>query len=637
MTFYEVTFGETACLPRVGTVEEKTTAADGAFTLTGVQAANPRQGAFIVAQGGGLALGWATWEMQVDERFDIVLSEPKELGGDVVDEAGRPVADAEVSIAAAMMGKGHDLRTLELPGLLTTTTDKNGRFLFANMPREATFEFLVRKPGRATLSTIMQATPGTLSPSLSFARSASAGSRYQFSPGQTGIRLILPPEARIEGVVVEKMSGKPVGGTKVIARPSPGQDGFLSFESVSTAADGTFRIGGLAADHWFVQVETTGERMGEWAAQAVQLSLKSGETKGGIRLELTKGGVIEVLVADSAAKPVGNTNVDVRHTHREGFFGGTTNENGLARIRVPAGQYRISGLDKWGHVSDVNNEPITIEEGETKRIRCVLDPVSTVVGIVRDEGGNPLAGVKVEVTPVGREAVLTDSDGRFAVGWYAGLGGPQATRFILVARDPARNLAEIMEIDQRTGTLDLTLKGGVIFTGTVLNQEGRPLAGAHIQVSVRALSRGVPLGVIGQAITAEDGKFEVTAIPAGRRYVITATAPGYGPSSMSIDALSKKGSRQDVGQLKLALANLSISGIVVDIHNKPVAGAFIFTAGGDLRTRSDVRTDTDGKFVITGIKPGSILVIASTRGAEPMHGSVWAEGGATNVRIIVSR
>ncbi len=263
-------------------------------------------------------------------------------------------------------------------------------------------------------------------------------------------------------------------------------------------------------------------------------------------------------------------------------------------------------------------------------------PVPKVTGTVRDEAGNPLVGVKAEVTPLGREAVVTDADGRFVVSWYAELAERQVTTFLLVARDPARNLAEVVEVDRRTGNLDLRLKPGLIFTGTVLDHEGKPLAGARTEVSVGVANRNVPLGLVERAITGKDGTFEVKAIPPGRRYVVAATAAGYGQSVVSIDASHTKNGRQDIGQLKLVLANLSVSGIVVDAHNKPVADAMIFTAGGDLRTRTDVRTDADGKFVISGIRSGSILGIASTRGPAPLHGSVWTEGGATDVRIVVS-
>jgi protocatechuate 3,4-dioxygenase beta subunit len=636
VTFYRMAYTETVSLPKVEIIQEKKTGRDGAFSLIVARHGDSYRPDFIVARKEGLSLGWAMVRTQADQRFDIVLGEPKNLGGEVVDEKGQPIVDAEVSIGLAMMGKVQDQHLLVAPAFLATKTDRNGHFLFANMPADGTFEFRVWKAGRVTLDTLAQAAFSASTPVSDIAQVASGRNKCQFSPGQTGIKLTLPLAARVEGMVVEKISGKPVGRAKVTAQATQRQDGFLPPDPVTTAEDGTFHIGGLAAGRWSVQLGTNRGRVAEREEEEVQVSLRAGETKSGVRLELTKAGTIEVLVVDGGGKPVGKADVDVHHIQRDQSFGGSTDENGIARIRVPSGQYRISGLHKRGYISDVRDEQSTVEEGKTKQVRSVLIATPEVTGTVRDEGGNPLAGIRVEVTPAGREPVVTGADGRFVVGWYAGLGGPQITSLLLVARDPTRNLAEIAEVDERTGSLDLILKPGVILTGTVLSQKGSPLAGARVEVLVRGPDRTVPLGLIEQVSTAENGTFEVKAVPPGRRCVVTATAAGYGSSDVSVDASDMKGNRYDIGQLKLVLADLSISGTVVDVHDKPVAGAVIFTAGGDLRMHTGIQTDADGKFVIKGVSSRPILLIASTRGPAPMHGSVWTEGGAIDVRIVVS-
>jgi len=635
VTLYGMMYSEEMSLPKVERLQEKTTGDDGAFSLATVQGANPYRPGFIMARKEGLALGWAMVRTQADQRFDIVLGEPKELAGDVVDEKSEPIADVEVSIGLAMMGKVEDQHLLVAPAFLATKTDHNGHFLFANMPANATFEFRVWKAGRVTLDTLAQAAFSASTVS-NIAQVASGRNKCQFSPGQTGIRLTLPLEARVEGMVVEKISGKPVRRANVTAQATQRQNGFLPPDPVTTAEDGTFYINGLAAGTWSVQLGTNRRRVPEREEEAVQVTLRAGETKSGVRLELTTAGTIEVLVVDGGGNPVGKADVDVHHIQRDRSFGGSTDENGLARIRVPSGQYCISGLHKRGYVPEGREEPITVGDGETKQVRCVLIAAPTVTGAVRNEAGNPLAGIKIEVTPAGGEPVVTGADGKFVVGWYAGLGGPQTTTSILVARDPTRNLAEIAEVDERTGSLDLRLKPAVIISGTVLNQEGKPLAGARVQVFVRVADRGVPMGLIEQVGTAENGTFEVKAVPSARQCVVTATAAGYGSDNISVDVSNMKGNRYDVGQLKLALADLSISGVVVDVHDKPVAGAIISTAGGDLRIHAGIRTDADGRFVVKGVSPDLILVIATTRGPAAKHGSVRTKGGATDVKIVVS-
>ncbi len=272
-----------------------------------------------------------------------------------------------------MMGKGEGWRVLELPSFLDTKTDENGRFLFANMPAEATFEFRVRKLGRVTVDTLTQATFGDSSATSNVAQTDSGEIRLQFSPGQPGIRLTLPLEARIEGVVVEKISSTPVAGVKVTAGFDQFEEGFLPPDPVTTAEDGTFSIGGLIAGRRTLQLAMTRGQAAEWAAEPVEISLGAAETRSGVRLELTRGGVIEVLVKNSEGRPVGQAGLRVCRVERDRWFRGVTDEKGLARMRIPSGQYRVAAPIKPGYALQTKEEQVSIGEGETKRVEFVLE------------------------------------------------------------------------------------------------------------------------------------------------------------------------------------------------------------------------------------------------------------------------
>jgi hypothetical protein len=247
VTLYQMIYAEAATSPNPQVVDEKNTGADGTFSLVVPQDRDPRKASYIVARKEGLSLGWIPWRMQGKQRSEIQLGEAKDLAGQVVDEKGQPVAGAEVRIAAITRGTPEDRRYLATPDFLCPKTDSNGRFLFANMPAEATFEFTVEKPGRATI--------GTLD------RTTYRGGKYQFAPGQSDIKLTLPLEARIEGVVIEKTSGKPAGGVTVVAMPDSRLSMLLSPKTVTTAEDGAFRIGALTAGAYVVQLPTYRERI----------------------------------------------------------------------------------------------------------------------------------------------------------------------------------------------------------------------------------------------------------------------------------------------------------------------------------------------------------------------------------------
>jgi hypothetical protein len=621
MAVYQMIYTGTGSLPITEVLGQKNTGADGTFTLTVTPKSDSYVSGYVVARKEGLALGWAAWRAQVQEQLDIILGEPKDLAGEAVDEQGRPLADVEVHVALGMMGKPEERRHLSAPGFLTAKTDANGRFVFTALPAEATFELWAEKPGRATVGT--------------FDRMTYRGIRYQLSPGQTGIRLTLPPEALIEGVVVEKESGKPAAGVRLMAESDPRPVGVPGQPAI-TAQNGTFRMGGLAPAVYVVRLASAIQvQMAEWVAEPVRVSLKAGETRGNIKLQLAKGSIIEVLVKDAAGKPVADALASLRHVAREKSTGGSTDPNGLARLRVLPGRYSFLGASKNGYSRRMSQEEVTVEEGETKRIESTLNPLPKVAGVVRDQAGNPVAGVRVEVKPSGQEETVTDPSGKFEVSWDPLSRNSGRTTLAVVARDRTRNLAEAVEMEEQGGNVDVELRPGLTLTGTVLDHEGKPLPGAGIWVMLFVSTWGSTLGR-GESPTGPDGRFEVNALPPERKYRVTARADGYGNQNIMVEASDFQDNRYDMGGFKLPLANLSITGVVVDSNDKPVAGARVYGFGEGQPDLREMRTDAGGKFIIKGVCTGPILLQATLEGPTRRSGQAQTEGGATDLRIVIS-
>jgi len=153
--------------------QELATDEDGAFTIKTETSSNELSAqAIILAQKEGLALGWANWRLRENLDVEIKLGQAKILAGTVVDEAQKPIADAEVGIAFMIVRTDREPRYLVgnmLQELLTVRTNTEGKFSFGSIPIEATAEFLVKKPGRATVST--------------FNPQNYQGQSLQFSPG----------------------------------------------------------------------------------------------------------------------------------------------------------------------------------------------------------------------------------------------------------------------------------------------------------------------------------------------------------------------------------------------------------------------------------------------------------------------
>ncbi len=626
VTLYRTTLAPISKRPRVERVEEKTTGADGAFAFTAARDSETYRAGCIVVRKEGRAIGWAAWPMREDhQKTDIMLGDPKELTGVVVDEAGKPIAAAAVSVALALIGREEDRRYLsvwEAPEVLNTKTDNGGRFVFAQMPAEATFEFFVRKPGWATV--------WTLKDSYGYREG-----KCQFAAGQAGIKLTLSPEAKIMGTVVEKATGQPVAGIQVSAKPE--QDAHpTTAEPVASAPNGSFSIGDLPGGSYSVQLAP--QEPAAWVAEPVRVSLPAGAAKSDVTLQLTKGGVLEVLVKEGAGgKPVEKATVNVRDPVRDQYLGGQTNAAGLAQIRVLPGPYEIWGAYKPGYSQQRQQQPVEIKDGETKRIEYTLAPSPRVAGVVRDGAGNPLSGVRLAILPHNsRDEKTTDSDGKFEMSWDPGSWGPGGTTFVLVARDTTRNLGAIEELDEQMGTLDVRLQPGLVLAGKVLNHEGKPLADARLRVVLRVSNWGAFLGQEQEEKTAQDGTFEIKAIPPQRQYIITALAEGYGKHEVRVDALEAKDNRMALGEFKLLLADLTLSGVVVDTNDQPVAGAEVYADGESQPEQPNVLTDSQGKFVIAKVCAGPIRLGASVRPPDRRYGSIETEGGATDVKVVVS-
>ncbi|MCH8119238.1 MAG: carboxypeptidase regulatory-like domain-containing protein [Planctomycetes bacterium] len=621
---YKLTVSPETLSYDVKLAQELATKEDGAFTIkTETSSDEFSAQAIILAQKEGLAMGWANWVLRDNLDVEIKLGQAKVLAGTVVDEAQKPIADTEVVIAFMIVGTGRESRYLMgnmLQELLTVRTNTEGRFSFGSIPAEATAEFLVKKPGRATVST--------------FPPENYQGRSLQFSPGQTDIKLTQPIEAKIEGMVVEKASGKPVAGIKIRVSRVRNQPNF-GLKPVVSKEDGTFSANALAGGKHILKIVSPMGKLADWITEPVEVLTETGKTKSGVKMELSKGGLLEVVITEAVSKqPVEQARVSIRQQASNKYFGALSNEDGIARIRLMPGEYQMSGVYKQGYSRQRQQETITIEDGKTARIECQLVDQPKITGVVRDEKDKPVQGVKLKVCPTGGQDVSSDAEGKFEVNWDPRGWGERETTFYLVARHEQRNLAATVEIDEDTRTLDIRLRPGVTFTGKVLDPDGKGIANARILVMLRASSWGSTIARdIGQSNA--EGNFEIKAIPAEHKYSITASAEGYGQNRTEVQADDAVDNQLDVGTLTLAVANLSVSGVVVDANDKPVANARISTYGEGQPYRN-TQTDADGKFTIEKICAGKIRISTNISGKTRLYGSVETEGGATDVKVVIS-
>jgi protocatechuate 3,4-dioxygenase beta subunit len=593
--------------------------------LLDLKASTPRDMYFVTARKKGLALGW----VRLKPELTIVLGKPFVIAGTVLDENDRPIAGAGVRVFP---------RHSWLTGLMnavvgapeawfTTETDAGGAFGFNNIPADVTSDLLVEAPGRASVRT-SPPPDGLLG--------------WRFAAGRTGIRVVLPPEARIQGRVIDP-SGNGVAGIRLLARPIDRRGSYCP-ESVVSQDDGRFCLSGLPAEAYSLQMVAAQEGMSEWVGKEIKVVTKPGQTTEGVTVELGKGGVVNVAVRETATnRAISGARVHVNQRSRfstRSFLTGfhknaTTNSDGVARVRAPLGQCHIS-VGKEGY-SPAGVSHI-VEDG-TSEIDLALEREPDISGMVHDQHGAPVAGAIVDALPSSPGAVQTDWAGRFEIFWRWASRAPR--RFVL-ARHAKRNLAAVVEIEEQASPLKIELEPGLTLAGQITDPDGGPIPTARLNLA--ALLSGRVRYPVAEVTTNALGHYEITGLPPEQEgfdyFNIEVTASGYGPSALGRPSLAGAvNNRVELQAIVLPPANLSISGIVVDANDSPVADAQVYLSGphgSKVGQRcGHILTDASGTFSFERVCAGPLRLQASAGVGE--RGSLDAQGGDHNVKIVLGQ
>jgi len=304
-----------------------------------------------------------------------------------------------------------------------------------------------------------------------------------------------------------------------------------------------------------------------------------------------------------------------------------TASNGVALVKYPVSRTSYVGVTVT--VKGLQQHSETWQRGNIpEEMTCRLGVAPTISGVVRGPDGKPAAGVTVQF--VGRfgsreEAIQTDPAGKFELEWNRNQfpGQNDSTACVLV-RDAEHNLAAAQDMDEDTTNVQLTLAPGLILTGRV-EADGKPLASVGAQLVFWSGRSGMWLQ--GLARTNTPGRYEIPALPPGRKYGVIVSAPGYGQKQLFNLDISADPGRQELDPVELMPANLKIAGQVLDADDKPVASCSV-QLNGDGQPSAQAHTDHDGRFTFAHVCEGSAQLFANGQGT---FGNVSAEGGDTNV------
>jgi protocatechuate 3,4-dioxygenase beta subunit len=596
-----------------------TTGVSGAFEFQVTRASG-----FLLAQKPGLAPAWKQLgqpgQQNPEGELKLALTSPAVLAGVAVDEAGKSVAAAEVFVSLAIhevsqeggMPTFNSIAGQPARDCFAARTDAAGHFQIENFPTNATAVLAVKYSGKV----------------LSHSPSETAGGdSLPWHGGQTDIKLVMEPAGSIEGKIVMTESNQPLP----VARLSLQSDG-QNFSAVDdrqlaqSAADGAFHIGDVAAGAYHVQAVFGTNAVSDWIAEAVPVSVEVGKTAGGVQVKATRGALLEVAVlGKNDHKPLPQISVNA---YREGFQSAANSDsNGIAHLRLLPGDYQVMAYREsmpGGQVS------ASVADGQTNRVEIEIAAPQKITGIVHRPDGQPAAGLPVKmVGNFGRndDDVKTDAAGKFELDWNQRPPTMQnnATLCILV-RDAEHNLAVAQDLEEDPGALDLKLAPGLTLVGRA-EAGGQPITNATASLVFWSGNSGMWL--TGLAQTNTPGRYEIPALPPGRRYGVIVSAPGYGQRQMQNLEISADAGRQELDPVELKPANLKLAGQVLDDNDKPVAGANI-NLNGDSQPNAHTRTDREGRFSFAHVCEGPLQVSASSQRA---YGNVSAEGGDTNVVV----
>ena len=591
-----------------------TTAADGAFAV------QVSRGSVVVARKAGLAPAWfQAWNLQQDlvDR-QLTLTAPTNLAGVVMDETGKPVADAAVFVTAAFNEitlEGGARSFSYLTGkparqLFATRTGADGHFRLEGLPDSAAADLGVQAAGKV----LRPVTRQYQSPDTMLCRA-----------GDQDIRLVLEPAASIAGKAVVAASGQPLAGVQLVLQPAQTSRSRAAGPlPIPSGADGAFRFDDVAADAYELRASFGTNTPADWVAAPVPVTVETGQAVRDVQVKAVRGGVLEVTVVGKADRK-SLAAVAVNAYSPEFQSGAKTDSQGVARLRLLPGEFQITAHQEN---SNSENTPATVMADKTNRVEVTLAGAPRLRGVVHRPDGQPAAGLGVSLVGVfglGKSAAPTDARGRFEIAWDPRRYGQNDRTFCVLVRDPNRGLAVAQEVDEESGELALKLAPGLTLLGRA-ECEGKPLTNATAALVFWTGNSGMHLyGLCRDSNT--PGRFEIPALPPARKYGVYVSAPGYGQKYLDAGSADSEAGRLELEAVELRPADRQLAGQVVDAEDKPVAGVYV-NLNGDGQPNGNVRTDRQGRFRFDQVCEGPAQLSAN---GQNSYGNIQAEAGDTNV------
>jgi protocatechuate 3,4-dioxygenase beta subunit len=364
-----------------------------------------------------------------------------------------------------------------------------------------------------------------------------------------------------------------------------------------------------------------GETLTVWAAAPGYPVAAQKNVRGdSAAVRLAAGPSRRLAVRDPQGRPVEGAFVGLVES---AWLAGRTPESGILDLAVPP-----AGVD------------LRIETADGRRLSYRLRPARP------DETGPAVAVLKPAAPASGK--VVAARDGRPVAGALAWLNEDTAT----VARSGADGTFRLPSLPEQEAAVfaaapgffqsysrtsggrvpTFALEPRLRIAGVVVDEAGRPVAGARLNAAFLTGSRSSPAASSSGGFARSDaaGRFLLKSLAAGVAYDLRIAREGFAPARQELPA-REAGSQAP--ELRIVLrAGRAAFGVVVDSGRRPVAGAQASlqpTTPTDLSARlraarekperySAPPTDAAGRFELKNLPAGTFDLVVRGRGFAPL-------------------
>ncbi|MBA3391460.1 MAG: carboxypeptidase regulatory-like domain-containing protein [Deltaproteobacteria bacterium] len=581
---------------RSGDAHETTARTDGKGEATLKPLTPGYAGVEVQADGYAPATGFTTvGSAGAVGRLTITMHRGFAISGHVVDDTGKPVAKAHVSVGGF---GGFERFEREPPASgkpdpnIATTDDKG--------------QFSIRAVAAGTH--ILAAIDGEHAP----VRSAPITVTDR---AITGVQLVMKAGGVIAGTVVDATK-KPVAYATVRVAGADEQMMQVAGRQATTDATGAFELRGVSRAKLQARAESESA-----ASKLLTLDLTEKREARDLELVLDVTGTISGIVVDDKGAPVPEVQVSafpdiLGGESMEGMMlasmsPATTDGAGAFTITgLPDGAYRLWAARSTSSSGGWGRDHTSAKTGD-KNVRITLAAAGGIKGtiVTQDGGGAP----KLANVSVGWQAPTPAQDGAFEIRELA------AGTYDVTFRGPDFAVTTKRDVKVEPGkTVDLgavTVHRGRKVTGKVVDRKGQPIAGAKVKLGEMLMfsdddkpdddeDATENMGGIRSAVSDQDGRFSIIGVPA-KATTLAADHPTAG-RSVSVAILDGK---QDPLPVTLTLRGFgSISGKVTQ-QGKPLANvAVTHSSRGGGAQLGAAETDDQGNFTMKKVPEGAVVL-----------------------------